>query len=1044
MKSLFAVLFVLMASAGYGQIQGCTDPAASNFNPAASQDNGSCCYDNWVTFQSSAPISWSLTESVAVGSFITAFGSSNSTMSACIPSTCFTVMVYPLDGQTTYFDVTLTDQAGNVLFAGSSVDGYLWDQFTFNGEVIGCMNYYACNFDPLATCGNQAMCDFTSCGGCTDPAALNFDPAASFDNGTCCYGPGYSISGNTAFSWFVYDAVSFATIAIGNYPEDAQFCDPSGCFVFEAHALELTSPFSIDLTDPDGAVTPLESNEMEFFYVVVANGSGLTGCPDPAACNYDPNASCADPTSCTYDCYGCTNPVASNFDPEATIDDGSCCTESLQISVSESAFISITSFNGFNTSLEVESSASVCIPEGCLAIYMYSSSGLEVSYNFTLSDGSLIEGVTEGGYVYFSGFGLNTVPGCTDPGACNFDPEANCFDQSCDYQSCQGCTDPEATNFDPAATVENGSCCYGNFYTVQMTGNGYWDLSGGGVFEFGYSNEVGGFCAVDGCYQIFASSFGIEDFTISVFDEQGELVIELPSLPGGVAYGNFAVGNVITGCTDPMGCNYNPEANCQDVGSCDYSCYGCTDPAASNFNPEATADNGTCCFSDWYTISATGQLWWSAQSDDYYFGSFGSYPANEGFCMDGNCFSIYLYSSSPEPVDVTVTGPDGNIFWTGVVEPFGMTYEFFSGSEIIGCTDPTACNFNPEASCSDWMSCDFGCTDSSAPNFDPAATLDDGSCCLNDWYTLSFSEPTYWQIMSAQGYIYGMYPENNGFCTIGSCGLLVAYSLSGNPVDYSVTAEDGTLIASGTSIGWYQNIDVSFDANEIAGCTDPVACNYNESATCDNGSCLFYCGGCTDEEAINYDPYASFDDGSCVFEAVDPEVQMMMIPDEDNEQFYVAIGVINEGNMAPYVLVDNQGTPLSMISEQGQYMVGPFPCDEEKSFSLNSLPMGMQELMGSGPFLMECSSVVSVEDVPAVLSAVIYPNPTDGRMTLSGLPDGFTRLSILDLTGRQVWADERTLSGGVFQLDVASLPAGHYIMWAQGAESVRLPFIIAR
>jgi hypothetical protein len=106
--------------------------------------------------------------------------------------------------------------------------------------------------------------------------------------------------------------------------------------------------------------------------------------------------------------------------------------------------------------------------------------------------------------------------------------------------------------------------------------------------------------------------------------------------------------------------------------------------------------------------------------------------------------------------------------------------------------------------------------------------------------------------------------------------------------------------------------------------------------------------------------------------------------------------------------------------------------------------MGMQELMGSGPFLMECSSVVSVEDEPAVVSAVIYPNPTDGRMTLGGLPDGFTRLSILDLTGRKVWADERTLTGGVFQLDVASLPAGHYIMWAQGAESVRLPFIIAR
>lgn len=142
--------------------------------------------------------------------------------------------------------------------------------------------------------------------------------------------------------------------------------------------------------------------------------------------------------------------------------------------------------------------------------------------------------------------------------------------------------------------------------------------------------------------------------------------------------------------------------------------------------------------------------------------------------------------------------------------------------------------------------------------------------------------------------------------------------------------------------------------------------------------------------------------------------------------------------------MDDQGTPLTMMSEQGQYMVGPFPCDEEKSFSLNSLPLGMQELMDSGPYMMDCSSVVSVSDEVAQLAASIYPNPTDGRMTLSGVPDGFTRLSILDLAGRQVWAEDRTLSGGVFQLDVTGLPAGHYIMWAQGAESIRLPFIIAR
>ena len=48
---------------------------------------------------------------------------------------------------------------------------------------------------------------------------------------------------------------------------------------------------------------------------------------------------------------------------------------------------------------------------------------------------------------------------------------------------------------------------------------------------------------------------------------------------------------------------------------------------------------------------------------------------------------------------------------------------------ILGCTDPTACNYNPSANTDDG-SCltDYGCTDPTAFNYDPTATCDDGSC----------------------------------------------------------------------------------------------------------------------------------------------------------------------------------------------------------------------------------------------------------------------------------------------------------------------------
>ena len=44
---------------------------------------------------------------------------------------------------------------------------------------------------------------------------------------------------------------------------------------------------------------------------------------------------------------------------------------------------------------------------------------------------------------------------------------------------------------------------------------------------------------------------------------------------------------------------------------------------------------------------------------------------------------------------------------------------------------------------------------------------------------------------------------------------------------------------------------------------DSLACNYDPSATCDDGSCLTTYG-CTDSLACNFDPLATCDDGSCL------------------------------------------------------------------------------------------------------------------------------------------------------------------------------------
>ena len=50
--------------------------------------------------------------------------------------------------------------------------------------------------------------------------------------------------------------------------------------------------------------------------------------------------------------------------------------------------------------------------------------------------------------------------GCAIPGACNFNPEADINDGSCEFTSCLGCTDEAACNYDSEAVYLDLSCIY--------------------------------------------------------------------------------------------------------------------------------------------------------------------------------------------------------------------------------------------------------------------------------------------------------------------------------------------------------------------------------------------------------------------------------------------------------------------------------------------------------------------------------------------------------------------------------------------------------
>ncbi|MDG1262205.1 MAG: T9SS type A sorting domain-containing protein [Flavobacteriales bacterium] len=115
-------------------------------------------------------------------------------------------------------------------------------------------------------------------------------------------------------------------------------------------------------------------------------------------------------------------------------------------------------------------------------------------------------------------FGANTTPGCSDPEADNFNPEATIGDGSCLYFGCTntdagnydpeanfndgscsftGCTDPEADNYNEQATEDDGSCQY--LGCIDPLANNYDETANTDDGSCEYNEAFLGADIVEGC-----------------------------------------------------------------------------------------------------------------------------------------------------------------------------------------------------------------------------------------------------------------------------------------------------------------------------------------------------------------------------------------------------------------------------------------------------------------------------------------------------------------------------------------------------------------
>ena len=118
-------------------------------------------------------------------------------------------------------------------------------------------------------------------------------------------------------------------------------------------------------------------------------------------------------------------------------------------------------------------------------------------------------------------------------------------------------------------------------------------------------------------------------------------------------------------------------------------------------------------------------------------------------------------------------------------------------------------------------------------------------------------------------YFYTMYPTQAGSINgIGDINELYQWHLDDPVSAKEIIRNNRISTAQGNLNPYITHPDAVYNAwffLTFTGCTDPMAINFDSTASVDDGSCVVIIEGCTCDEATNYNPIATLDDGSCSF-----------------------------------------------------------------------------------------------------------------------------------------------------------------------------------
>lgn len=691
-----------------------------------------------------------------------------------------------------------------------------------------CADSTACNY------GQEGTCEYTSCAGCTKPLACNYDASATIqEDGSCVF--------------------------VGSSP----------CNVCSWQLAGQPNP-------ADGSGTLVDND---------VDGDGLCDdtdlCKDTDACNYDvgsnPNATCIEKILYFHDADG---------DGVPDYELGYYC-EGEQPGNS-------------TTTQPVEGVFDLCTNE------------LRCNYDGQLHTNAACE-TDEDGDGLCDGSDL-----CTDGQAPNFDHaeygnEPCCTDANnnsvCDTEEVFGCTDSQACNYLVHANLDDGSCKY---HTANT------DQSSNATSQYAVNNEdsLCDACEADGATvtipQSAADSLGLASNVISIGkyisnDADGDDVCDSGEQVGcddpnacnykldasGSEYGQAvdAFGNAMTDAAgdpvyitescyfdDDLGygvtpneetctnyCRYNDacgncggsEVDVDGDGVCDNTDL-CTNTLACNYASDPTE---ACKFLTECGICGAGTEAGTDADNDGIIDGDDSDSDNDGLCdaTDDACYDLTACNYDDDANEACAyldacgeCGGDGTD-----VDGDGLC------DDIDLCTDTSKCNYdineypNNLACLEDTdgdLVCDpfeiYGCLDAEACNYNDGATEADASQCL---YATGTCETCSGDLHDGSDFIVVSDSDGDGICDATDlCSDASACNFDDPANGPCGVDADG----NGTC-----------DDAEVLGCKNSRACNYDASATRDDGSCAFptacqICSGATDGTGIVQENDSDFD-GVC-------------------------------------------------------------------------------------------------------------------------------------------------------------------------------------